>query len=101
LSRLLAALPLLAVLALPVSGAGCCADVIPSTLPPPVLPAGKPDGWVEKELALKDEGGLWLDDTPAPGLTSLPSGDLVDLIAVKESWKAWALALVAAGRWRE
>lgn len=97
----LSTLLLLVALALPASAAGCCSeDLSPATLPHPVLPAGKPDGVLERELRLKNQWGLWLDDVPLPGFTSIPSLDLFDLHVLVRRWKAWANALEAAGRWR-
>ncbi len=99
-SRLLSALPLLLALALPVSSIGCCSEELQTVLPAPVLPAGKPDGSIDRMLA-KRQPDYWAYDHPIEGMVVMPINDLTLLLTIKEGWQAWALALVAAGRWRK
>jgi len=85
-------------LAMAVSVAGCCDLPHYQKTIRPILPPGKPTATLEKRLERHDETGMWSDEG---AVTTLPTTDVFDLILIRERWKAWALALEAAGRWRE
>lgn len=72
---------------------GCCST--PATLPPPPLPAGKPEpipAWVREDLAVARIDGL--------GRVELPESVLRWILTNRAEWVAWATALERAGRWR-
>lgn len=91
---------LLLFLVIPVSVPGCCSEALATTLPAPVLPAGKPDGSIDKHLASQNKREIWAFDHPIKGMVVMPIADLMSLLTLKEGWRAWALALEIAGRWR-
>ena len=56
------------------------------------LPPGRPD-----HLALEDRAGAWV--FRSDGWVEIPGTDLVDLLAERARWRAYAAALESAGRW--
>jgi len=90
---------LLLLACLPLSATGCCSEELPTVLPAPPIPAGRPDPSLDASL-LKRQAEFWAYDSPILGMVVVPIDDLTLLLELKEGWRAWALALVAGGRWR-
>lgn len=59
------------------------------------LPPGKPDARGEEGLAKR-----LTDLTPEGGFYRVPQADAVELLRYYAEWRAWALALEKAGRWK-
>lgn len=85
--RLLLALCLVAILT------SCCSPE-PTPLPRPALPAGRP----ETDALTKGHLTKWKPD--AEGLYRIPKNELVNVLVNRLAWRAYALALEAAGDWR-
>jgi hypothetical protein len=74
--------------------AGCCSQT-PTTLPPPILPPGKPKDMTAELLKLETK---WTDTGQR---VTMPHHDLRLILSDRSRWRAWARALQAAGRWRK
>lgn len=81
--------------------AGCCSSELAVTEPDrPPLPVGRP---VERTEDLARRAALWRDSVDlglAGQVVTLPAADLDLLLQDRAEWRAWALALERAGRWR-
>lgn len=61
----------------------------------PPVPAGRPSLSIEMELYRRESS--WIYDIKH---TRIPHDDFLLLTRDRARWKAWALAMLKAGRWR-
>ena len=94
MSSLSAGLLMLAACVAPLTVSGCC-----SATPQldPALPAGRPADYPMVSPGQPIRIDQWL---VADGLTTLPNDEMSAILEFAGRWRAWALALVEAGRWK-
>lgn len=84
---------LISILIMILSASGCSSATIP---PSPLKPVGKPSPETAREI-YRD-----LQQAPrGPDAVLVPRPLMVRIFAHLDEWRAWALALEAAGAWRD
>lgn len=94
LSRTLLLVALSMILTATLLASGCCSPA-PTSTERPFLPPGKPRSSTAAEIARE------IQSAPrSEGSVTLPLSTVRKIFAHLDAWRAWALALEAAGGWR-
>ena len=93
----LAPLRLLLALCLVTFLTSCCSPE-PTPLPRPALPAGRPT--TSSDSLTKRHLEKWKLDATNPTIYRIEKRELIDVLLNRGQWRAYALALEAAGDWR-
>lgn len=75
----------------------CCSPE-PTLGPRPTLPAGRPT--TESDALTKRHLGKWKPDPTNPTTYRIEKRELIDVLLNRGQWRAYALAMEAAGDWK-